>query len=121
MISVFNRKVKNKLIINSIIVLILGITFHVFMFYSFSDMGYTVSTLSNITSKTQIGEKYYIYIKEPELKSNIRLGCGNETYTKISTDKNIYYTIEYRRLSFIHNKGFLGKIDMSNYIDNNKY
>lgn len=103
------------------ITFLFGITFHLWMIFSFGDFGnsvYSSSTFTNINSKYTVGDQYYFTINELKPNNSITLECNKETHESIMKDECIYYSMEYRKWNFIKNKGYLKYIDTTDYVDN---
>jgi hypothetical protein len=113
---IMNKAVKRYSIKYPLI--ILCIVIHLCILALYGGYGYTVSTLSNIIEKESYNDNYFITIKNKELNRNIKIECDINEYNKVEVNKDIYYMIEYRRLIYIENKGYLGKIDTEEIIDN---
>lgn len=114
-----HRNTGNKTKIISVFLTFI-LVINIVMMVSFNELGYTVSTLSSITTKNFDGDKFYFSILEIGTGKKIDIECSEQIYNEIVADKNIYYSMTYRKLNFIKNKGYLGEIDTIRIINNKK-
>ena len=77
---------------------------------------FDVSGFGPISSKREIDDNYYFYMKN--IEENIRFKTDKQTYEKIIVDENVIYTYEYKTDFFNRNQGIMYSFDVENYIDN---
>ncbi len=104
-----------------VIVFIAFIGIHSFMYFSYSDVGYSTSGLFNITNKQVIEDSNYFYIKSSDDSHIVEIECTKEIYDELIIDENVAYTFTYRCLTYDDDKGVLeGSIDTKDIIDNRR-
>ncbi len=107
--------------IGTIIIFVAFIAIHSIMYFSFSDMGYSIGGLMSIANKQVDDGKYYFYIKSTDSNHLVKIGCTYDVYEKLIINKDVMYTFSYRWLTYFDDKGVLeGSIDTTDIIDNRR-